>query len=115
MTLVGRTSRFSASMSVGVLEVVTLGKRIIMASADIKELRSFDAFLTRTFAKHGSVPTSPEECLDFWLLEQTTSDERAATFEAIREGFADVEARRVRPFEEFEREFQKRHGLLSRT
>jgi predicted transcriptional regulator len=42
------------------------------------------------------------------------SDETAA-LEGIRRGLADVEAGRVTPLEEFEKEFRKRHAIPRRS
>jgi hypothetical protein len=39
--------------------------------------------------------------------ENQTDEEREDTLEAIRQGLADVEAGRVRPFEDFDREFRQ--------
>ena len=46
---------------------------------------------------------------------QNASDEQGEeTLKAIQRGFADVKAGRVRPFEDFDREFRQKHGLSPR-
>jgi hypothetical protein len=74
------------------------------------ELREFHRFLTNKLSADG-IDLSPEEALDEWrrLNPQTqASDENVA---AIREALDDVAAGdRGIPFDEFDRDFRKRHS-----
>jgi predicted DNA-binding antitoxin AbrB/MazE fold protein len=47
-------------------------------------------------------------------IDDASDDDFEETVEAIRQGFADLEAGRTRPFEDFDREFRARHGLPPR-
>jgi hypothetical protein len=51
---------------------------------------------------------SPEEVLRLW---RTENREYTDTVDAIREGLEDVEAGRVQPFEQFDREFRRQHDI----
>jgi hypothetical protein len=46
-----------------------------------------------------------------WECENQTDVEREETLVAIRQGLKDADEGRVRPFEEFDREFRAKHGL----
>jgi hypothetical protein len=76
-----------------------------------EELREFHHFLTNKLSVDG-IDLSPEEALDEWrrLHPQTeASDEDIA---AIREALDDMAAGdRGIPFDEFDRDFRKRHKL----
>jgi hypothetical protein len=82
-----------------------------MASQTIEELREFHRFLTDKVHLE-AIDLSPEEALDEWrrLHPQTdTADEDAA---AIREALDDMsKGDRGIPFDQFDREFRKRHNL----
>jgi hypothetical protein len=86
----------------------------MMATERANDLRAFREFLDAKLS-NGLSSLTPAECLDLWEYENQTDEEREETFEAIREGLADVEAGRVRPFEEFDREFRATHGIPPRT
>jgi hypothetical protein len=82
-----------------------------MPSEMIDELRDLHRFLTDKLRADG-IDLSPEEALDEWrrLHPQTqASDEEIA---AIREALDDMaKGDRGIPFDQFDREFRKRHNL----
>lgn len=84
-----------------------------MASERANDLRAFKGFIEDKLANGGAELTL-EEALVYWDIENQTDEEREATLRSIREGLADVEAERTRPFEQFDREFRSKHGLDSR-
>ena len=76
-----------------------------------EELRAFHRFLSDKLSADG-IDLSPEQALDEWrrLHPQThASDEEVA---AIREALDDMaKGDRGIPFDEFDRDFRKRHNL----
>lgn len=78
-----------------------------------QELVSFHQFVGEQL--HSDRPClSPEEALELWRLQNRSPDdeEYKADVEAIREALADMDAGDTgRPWEEFDREFRKRHNL----
>lgn len=77
----------------------------------IDELRSFHEFVGRKLAEGGSDSLSPQDCLDLWLFENQTPEERSATLEAIRQGLDDLSAGRTRPAEDVLGNLCRKHGL----
>jgi hypothetical protein len=90
-----------------------LQEEIMPTKTIIEELREFHRFLADRLSAEG-VDLSPEEALDEWrrLHPQTqSSDEDIA---AIREALDDMaKGDRGIPFDEFDRDFRKRHNLLA--
>ena len=82
-----------------------------MPTEMIEELREFHRFLAAKLTADG-IDLSPEEALDEWrrLHPQTQAfDEEVA---AIREALDDMaKGDRGIPFDEFDRDFRKRHNL----
>ena len=82
-----------------------------MPTAMIEELREFHRFLTSKLSADG-IDLSPEEALDEWrrLHPQTRAlDEDVA---AIQEALDDMaKGDRGIPFDQFDRDFRKRHNL----
>ena len=81
-----------------------------MPSHAIQELREFHRFLTEK-VDSAAVDLSPEEALDEWrrLHPPADASEDAA---AIREALDDLATGdRGIPFDQFDREFRKRHNL----
>jgi predicted transcriptional regulator len=68
---------------------------------------AFYEFLGQTLS-HGDRETPPESLLRKWRAQR----EYEETVEAIREGMADIEAGRCRPFEEFAAEMRKKFGIV---
>ena len=52
-----------------------------------------------------------EELFDLWLIEHPTPEEQAEVHEAIRQGFADIEAGRYRPADEVMQELRAKYNL----
>jgi hypothetical protein len=78
------------------------------------ELSEFHRFLGEKL-NHGDTVVSPEEALDEWRAQHATEDDEQDDLEAIKEAVALFQAGdRGVPFEEFDREFRKRHGLAPR-
>jgi len=85
-----------------------------MATERANDLRAFKGFIEQKLSNGGAELTLEEALVD-WDLENQTNEEREATVQGIRNGLADVEAGRTRPFEEFDREFRLKHGLPSQS
>jgi hypothetical protein len=75
-----------------------------------EDLRAFRAFIDEQLANGGAMLT-PTEVLDLWEIQNPTDQEREETLAAIRQGLKDADEGRLRPFEEFDREFRQKHGL----
>jgi len=58
---------------------------------------------------------SVDEVVALREIENQTEQEREDNLEAIREGFADLEAGRTRPFEAFDREFRPKRAIPPRS
>jgi hypothetical protein len=85
-----------------------------MAIDRINDLRAFRDFLDAKLS-NGGEPMTLDDVLGLWEYENQTEEERGETYRAIRAGLDDIEAGRVRPFEEFDREFRRKHGLTPRS
>lgn len=81
-------------------------------SVDVnQELRSFHEFVAEQL-RLGVPYSSPEEVVYAWRLRNRSPEEMAEDVQAVREALADMEAGDTgRPFEEFDREFRKRHNI----
>ena len=76
--------------------------------------RAFHDFLGAKLS-NGGEGRSLEELLDLWEYENSPQEEREETIRAIQRGLDDMHAGRTRPFEEFDRELRRRHGLPPRA
>jgi predicted transcriptional regulator len=85
-----------------------------MATERSNDLRAFKSFVDEKLSSEGDSLTL-DEALTRWEYENRTDEERDVTLHAIRQGLADVEAGRVRPFDEFDHEFRQMHGLPPRA
>lgn len=75
------------------------------------DLLSFHQFVAAQLGT-GHSPLSPEEALEVWRLQNRTPEEMAEDVQAVRDALADMDAGDTgRPWEEFDREFRKRHNL----
>jgi hypothetical protein len=82
-----------------------------MSSNVDNELASFHHFVAVKLLEN-NVDLSPEEALDLWREEHPHPEEFDDATEALKEAFADIAAGdNGVPFEDFEREFRKKHGL----
>jgi hypothetical protein len=82
-----------------------------MSTRLIDELRDFHRFLSDKL-NNGGIAWSPEEAVDEWRRlhpDAHTADEEAA---AIQEALSDLaDGDRGIPFDDFDRDFRKRHNL----
>ncbi len=85
-----------------------------MATDRANDLHAFRSFIDDELAQGGAGLTL-DEALARWDYENSSEEEREETRAAIRRGLADIDAGRVRPFEEFDREFRAKHGLPLRS
>lgn len=85
-----------------------------MAIERSNDLRAFKGFIDEQLA-NGGADLTVDEALARWEYENSPEEEREETIQAIRQGFADIEAGRVRPIEDFDREFRQKHGLPPRA
>jgi hypothetical protein len=77
------------------------------------DLQAFREFLDARIA-NGSRHATLDEILELWEYENSPQEEREETLKAIQRGLDDMHAGRTRPFEEFDTEFRRRHGLPPR-
>ena len=85
-----------------------------MATERTNDSRAFRDFLDAKLT-HSEASLPLDEALALWDYENRTDEEREDTIQAIREGLEDMDARRTRPIEEFDREFRERHNLPPRS
>lgn len=76
-----------------------------MSARDASPLESFHQFIGDQLRCHPTPTISPEQAVALWR-------EREGTIEAVREGLRDVEAGRVKPVDEFLRDFTIRHRII---
>lgn len=75
-----------------------------MSVHESSPLESFHQFVAERLRSDQGASISPEEALVLWR-------ERQETTEAIREGLDDVESGRIKPLDEFLRDFENRHRI----
>lgn len=75
-----------------------------MSVHEASPLENFHQFIGEQLRSDRAAEVSPEEALLLWR-------ERQETIEAIREGLDDVEAGRVKPLDDFLRDFEERHRI----
>jgi predicted transcriptional regulator len=85
-----------------------------MASDRANDLQAFKSFIDEKLA-NGGADLTLDEALARWEFENSSEEEREETRAAIRQGLADIDAGRVRPFEDFDREFRAKHGIPPRA
>jgi len=85
-----------------------------MATERRNDLRAFRDFVDKQLANGGAIMTL-DECLGLWDVENQSDQERDETLAEVLQGLEDLRAGRVRPFEEFDREFRKTHHLPPRS
>ena len=77
-----------------------------------QRLRTIKGFIEEKLSNGGAELTL-DEALVHWELENQSCEEREETLRAIGKGLADLEAGRMRPFEEFDREFREARPPVS--
>jgi predicted transcriptional regulator len=85
-----------------------------MATERSNNLRAFKCFVDEKLS-NAEADLTLDDALTYWDYENQTEEEREATLQAVREGLADADAGRVRPFEDFDRDFRQKYGLPPRT
>ncbi len=78
------------------------------------DIQAFRAFIDEQISD-GGISLTPADVLDLWEIQNTSEVEREETWAAILQGLSDANESRVRPFEEFDREFRQNHGLSVRS
>jgi hypothetical protein len=82
-----------------------------MSTETIQELREFHRFLTDKLSASG-IDLSPEEALDEWRRLHPQAQAFNEEVAAIQEALDDMaKGDRGIPFDEFDRDFRKRHNL----
>jgi hypothetical protein len=74
------------------------------------DIQAFRAFIDEQLTG-GGISLTPADALGLWEIRNPSDEEREETLAAIRQGLRDADEGRVRPFEEFDREFRQKHGL----
>lgn len=82
-----------------------------MAMETPTELEAFQQFIEEQITS-GNTGLSPEESLQAWRARQR---EYEASVKAVKEGWEDAKAGRMRPLEEVADEIRKKHGFSSQT
>ena len=81
-----------------------------MATDRVDDIHAFRAFLDEQLANGGALLT-PAQAVDLWEIQYAGEDEEYDAVEAIRRGFADIEAGMVRPAREALAELRRKHNL----
>jgi hypothetical protein len=82
-----------------------------MGTDRIDDIHAFRVFLDEQLANGGFYLT-PAQALDLWEIQNASEDEEHDAVEAIRRGFADIEAGKVRPAREALVELRRKHNLV---
>jgi predicted transcriptional regulator len=83
---------------------------MVMATERIDDLRAFRDFVDSQLGNGGSSLT-PEECLDLWIIQNSSDEEREESLAAIRQGLEDMYAGRTRSAREAIVELRRKHKL----
>jgi predicted transcriptional regulator len=81
-----------------------------MATEHIDDLKAFRDFVDAQLGNGGSSLT-PEECLDLWVFENLSDEEREESVAWIRRGLEDLDAGRTRPAREALAELRRKYNL----
>jgi len=81
-----------------------------MATERIDDLRAFRDFVDAQLDNGGSSLTH-EECLDLWLIENPSDEEREEAVATIRQGLDDMYAGRTRSARVAIAELRRKHKL----
>jgi len=85
-------------------------RSLVMATERVDDLRAFRDFVDAQLGNGGSSLT-PEECLDLWIIENSSDEEREEAVAAIRLGLDDMYAGRTRSAREAIAELRRKHKL----
>jgi predicted transcriptional regulator len=81
-----------------------------MPTERIDDLRAFRDFVDGQLG-NGGADLTPEECLDHWILENSSDSERRVRLAEIQQGLDDLDAGRTRPAREALNELRRKHSL----
>jgi predicted transcriptional regulator len=81
-----------------------------MGTERVDDIHAFRDFLDEQLA-NGGVYLTPAQALDLWEIQNASEDEEHEVIEAIKRGFADIEAGRVKPAREALAELRRKHNL----
>jgi hypothetical protein len=81
-----------------------------MPTERIDDLRAFREFIDGHLGNGGSDLT-PEECLDLWILENSSDSEREIRVAEIQQGLDDMYAGRTRPARDALNELRRKYRL----
>ncbi len=81
-----------------------------MPTERIDDLRAFREFIDGQLG-NGGADLTPEECLDLWILENSSESEREARVAEIQQGLDDLYAGRTRPARDALNELRRKHNL----
>jgi hypothetical protein len=84
-----------------------------MATERANDLNAFKSFIDEQLS--GETVLTVDEVLARWEYENASVEERQESLEAIRRGFADVEAGRIMPAREAVAELRRKHNLSELT
>jgi hypothetical protein len=84
-----------------------------MATERANDLNAFKSFIDEQLS--GETVLTVDEVLARWEYENASDEDRQESLEAIRRGFADVEAGRVMPAREAVAELRRKHNLSELT
>jgi predicted transcriptional regulator len=77
-----------------------------MSVREASSLENFHQFVGEQLRSSQAANLTPEEALALWREQQET-------IEALHEGMDDVESGRVKPLDDFIRDFESRHRIVS--
>jgi hypothetical protein len=83
---------------------------MIMAAERVDDLKAFRDFVDGQLS-NGGANLTPEDCLELWIVENLSTDERQARFADIRQGLDDLDAGRTRSARESLAELRLKHNL----
>jgi hypothetical protein len=81
-----------------------------MPTERIDDLRAFRDFVDGQLG-NGGADLTREECLDLWILENSSESEREARVAEIQQGLDDLYAGRTRPARDALNELRQKHDL----
>ena len=85
-----------------------------MATDRVHDIHAFRVFLDEQLANGGALLT-PARARELWEIQNASEDEENEAVEAIRRGFADIKAGRVRPARQALAELRRKHTLPERS
>ncbi|WP_165249387.1 hypothetical protein [Paludisphaera soli] len=84
-----------------------------MATDRVNDLQGLKGFIEERLSD-GSDELSLDDALARWGIENESDEDRRGALDAIREGFADIEAGRLKPARTALNELREKYGLAER-